>query len=160
MSIRCEIHFGVGEGETLVNPTRIYKHFDGHPKDMVPYLKEFIGWNKDKNRTDSGVIGANFIHWAKTRDEDNIKKGVRNERGAIEKMGKLLQEETSRTKGFGFKMGPDYAIVDSRQEPDGFVTYAYVLVYHYRERKKEDEELDLEKTTITVMRVPGGDLRK
>ncbi|MBA7583761.1 hypothetical protein ES708_25711 [subsurface metagenome] len=79
MSTRCLVTFSVlcrdHYGEVIV-----YKHYDGNPKVMIPFLKEFIGWNKDEggNETDPGSIGANFIYWAKMKAEKGVEDSEEN----------------------------------------------------------------------------------
>jgi len=87
MSTRCQIEFmnisnreekeGPEKGK-LVKVTKrrtIYRHSDGYPESVIPDLKEFLGWNKERN-FDLEYQAANFIYWSKKRMEKQIERDL------------------------------------------------------------------------------------
>lgn len=77
MSTRCLVSFGVTYKDDF-GEVKVYKHYDGQPKNMIPFLKEFIEWNKDLSEFEPGSIGANFIYWAKMKAEKGVKSSEEN----------------------------------------------------------------------------------
>ena len=67
MSTPCQIEFKDDKKGT--ERRIIYKHSDGYPERMIPELKEFLKWNKERNN-DLDYAAANYIYWGKTRDQD------------------------------------------------------------------------------------------
>ena len=83
MSTRCQIEFmNISNREEKEGPEKgklvkvirrrtIYRHSDGYPEGVIPDLKEFLEWNKERN-FDIECQAANFIYWSKKKMEEQI----------------------------------------------------------------------------------------
>jgi len=87
MSTRCPIEFmnistrtekeGPVKGKVfkVIRRRTLYRHSDGYPEGVIPDLKEFLEWNKEKN-FDIEYQAANFIYWSKKKMEKQINKDL------------------------------------------------------------------------------------
>lgn len=87
MSTRCQIEFmnistreekEESEKEKLIKVVKrrtVYRHSDGYPEGVIPDLKEFLEWNRERN-FDIEYQAANFIYWSKKKMEEQIERDL------------------------------------------------------------------------------------
>jgi len=87
MSTRCQIEFmnistreeeeGPEKGKLVkvIKRRTVYRHSDGYPEGVIPDLKEFLEWNKERN-FDIECQAANFIYWSKKKMEKQLDRDL------------------------------------------------------------------------------------
>ena len=88
MSTRCQIEFmnistreekeGPEKGKLIkvIKRRTVYRHSDGYPEGVIPDLKEFLEWDKERN-FDIEYQAANFIYWSKKKMEKQIERDLK-----------------------------------------------------------------------------------
>ena len=163
MSTRCQIEFmnistreekeGPEKGKLVkvIERRTIYRHSDGYPESVIPDLKEFLEWNKERN-FDIECQAANFIYWSKKKMEERLEKDP-----AISDYYSLNPEMKKRMllMGFGIcnndEFHPDifyYYEVISDSETKEITIKCYSVDYPVPERKEDFKLISTEKVKI------------
>ncbi|MBA7543440.1 hypothetical protein ES705_35771 [subsurface metagenome] len=142
MSTRCLVSFGVISGDSF-GGVDVYKHYDGQPKNMVPFLKEFIEWNKGEGETetDPGSIGANFIYWAKM-------EAKKRKKPSEEDLGKFMKDVG--IKGHRSPVG-NYTIDSPKIKHLMPLKYLYTVNYFLKTPKQFEGASPLGQTLLAAV---------
>lgn len=130
MSCRCEIVFKVDGLKKKELPVRIYQRYNGHPKQVIPWLKNFIDWNKKLNEKDSGCIAANYVFSSKWIIYQLFEKDY--------------PEELAREEALNFYMPDNFVFVNWENEINSIVEYFYLVTYHHNLKKNRVEQITIE----------------
>jgi len=163
MSTRCQIEFmnistkieeeGPEKGNLVkvIKRRTIYKHSDGYPEGVIPNLKEFLEWNKERN-FDIEYQAANFIYWSKKKMEKQINKDLAIAWGTT-KVPKIKKRMLLSGHGIcnNDEFHPDifyYYEVISDSESKEIIIKSYSVDYPVPEKKENFKLISTEKVKI------------
>jgi len=163
MSTRCQIEFmnistkieeeGPEKGNLVkvIKRRTIYKHSDGYPEGVIPNLKEFLEWNKERN-FDIEYQAANFIYWSKKKMEKQINKDLAIAWGTT-KDPKIKKRMLLSGHGIcnNDEFHPDifyYYEVISDSESKEIIIKSYSVDYPVPEKKENFKLISTEKVKI------------
>jgi len=163
MSTRCQIEFmnisnreekeGPEKGKLVkaVKRRTIYRHSDGYPEGVIPDLKEFLHWNRERN-FDIEYQTANFIYWSKKKRKKQINKDLAIAWGTT-KVPEMKRRMMLTGHGIcnNDEFHPDifyYYEVISDSETKEITIKCYSVDYPVPERKEDFKLMSMEKVKI------------
>jgi len=120
MSTRC--HIQVKEANGKIYPIMIYKHSDGYPEGVLPFLKDFAEkFVKDRGDDPEYCVAQILRHWA-IEDNENCEKRIQEYKEDAKKEGRtdawIPSNYARQYIGWGVCM---------QNEPHGDIEYMYTV---------------------------------